>query len=377
MSSKTYKKSVYIVYSNFMDDYGEKFQIGGIQQYIFGLIEVFNKDFNIKVIQKANSHFDRKFGDFEVKGFSCSSRNLGANLFERIKNEINPEDYLIWGSDRIAAKIKHQNTVSIQHGITFDFLDYKNITFGNILEKSLIFSVFYRLLQQYSAGKYFLRAPKVVCVDNNFLNWIRTVLPRNLTDRAVVIPNFSKLPLTTQIKVIDSGNIKILFARRFVEYRGVYILCDIVEYFLKKYTNVEFGIYGGGPLEAYLKEKFDGEKRVHISSYTADMAQEIQLQYDISLIPTYGSEGTSLSLLESMACGCVPVATNVGGMTNIVIDGYNGFLVNPDKDDFIKRIEYLICNPEIMSRVRKNARQTIEEGFSFEKWAEKWNNIID
>ncbi|MCF8272900.1 MAG: glycosyltransferase family 4 protein [Flavobacteriaceae bacterium] len=374
-SSKNTKASIYIIYSNFLDDEGQKHVIGGIQQYIFGLISVFKDDFDIVIVQKAKSNFYKKIDGYSVFGYKVNYKYLGKELLKKIENLIKPPDYIIWATDRLSTKTKHKNTISIQHGITFDFIDYKNLKLQNWLKKSLCLSVLYRLFQQYNAVKYFLTTSKVVCVDYNFLNWVRTVLPRSLTDRAIVIPNFSKLP--EKPRNLKPRNIKILFARRFVEYRGVYVLSEIIDYVLLKYSHIEFGIYGEGPLENYLQEKFGKIKNVKISSYSANQAHDIQLNYDISLVPTYGSEGTSLSLLESMACGCIPIASNVGGMTNIVIDGFNGFLVNPNSKDFIDKIEYLINNPAIISKIRENARKTIEEGFSFSVWEEKWKKVIN
>ena len=203
------KTSIYIIYSNFLDDEGQKHVIGGIQQYIFGLINVFHKDFSIKVIQKAKTSFYKKFDEYDVYAFDVSKNKIAKELYYKIKDEINPSDYIIWASDRISAKINHKNTISIQHGITFDFLDYKSIRLGNLIKSSLALSILYRLFQYGSAITYFLKTPQVVCVDYNFLNWIRTILPRTITDRAVVIPNFSKIP-NAYNKTRENKNISIL-----------------------------------------------------------------------------------------------------------------------------------------------------------------------
>ena len=374
--SKKEKPTMYILYPLFLDEKGEEFIIGGIQQYILGLINTFKNDFTIVIVQKAKFNFCKKFDDYIVKGSFLSKKNIGKELYKTIAKNIKKDDFIIWATDRISIKTKQINTISIQHGITFDFIDYNNIKFGRLLKKSLTLSILYRILQQYSAIKFFLRTPKVVCVDYNFLNWARIILPRNITDRAIVIPNFSKLPDKSKRLDKEKKDIKILFARRFVEYRGVFILSEIIEHFLKNNSNVYFGIYGEGPLESFLKEKFDKFENIKISSYKAEDSQKIQLEYDISLIPTYGSEGTSLSLLESMSCGCVPIASNIGGMTNVVIDRYNGFLVDPIAADFIDKIEYLIDNPNEINRISEAARNSIEYGFLFHQWQERWKKII-
>jgi len=373
--TKKSKPIIYIIYSLFLTEKGDRVVIGGIQKYILGLINVFYKNYDVKIIQKANINFERTLDNYQVLGFKVDdNKKIGKELYSKIESKVNESDYIIWGTDRISEKIKHKKTISIQHGITFDFIDYSNIKYGSLLKKSLTLSVIYRLFQYFNAVKFFLRASKVVCVDYNFLNWIRTILPRSLTKRAIVITNYSELPDSTLIN--NKKNIKILFARRFVEYRGVYILCEIIENISKKYNNVEFGIYGEGPLEGFLTEKLKNYKNVTISSFSSEEALEIPLSYSISLIPTYGSEGTSLSLIESMACGCVPIASNIGGMTNVILDGYNGFLVSPNSKEFCNKLEFLINNQQDLEVMSRNARYSIEKSFSFKKWANQWNEVI-
>ena len=52
---------------------------------------------------------------------------------------------------------------------------------------------------------------------------------------------------------------------------------------------------------------------------------------DISIIPTLHSEGTSFTCLESMASQLPIIASNVGGLGNLIIDGFNGILINPNE----------------------------------------------
>lgn len=367
------KPNLYIIYSLFYTKNGEDIIIGGIQNYILGLIEVFHQDFNIKIIQKSSKNFKIESDKYNVYGFKLKGNKVGKELHDNIRFELKENDYLVWASDRISCKTKHKKTISIQHGITFDFIDYQNIKIGKILKKSLLLSIVYRQFQYFNAIRFFLNSSKVVCVDYNFLNWVRTILPRKLTQRAFVITNYSKIP---DLKLTKSNDIKILFARRFVDYRGVYLMVELVKQISKKYDNVSFGIYGEGPLEKYIQQELGGYDNVLISKFSTKDSTKIPLEYNISIIPTIASEGTSLSLIESMACGCVPIASNVGGMTNVVLDSYNGFLVNPDSTEFINKLEYLILNPQELNRMSINSRETIIHSFSFKKWKNEWLEVF-
>ena len=356
---------------------GQDHTIGGIQRYIFGLIDVFQEKYKIIIIQKSSLDFKKSFKNHLVYGFKTSKRNFAKELYSKIENHLNDQDIIIWASDRISTKINHKKVISIQHGITFDFLDYDNIYFGSILKKSRFLSYVYRLFQYKNAIKYFNTSPKVVCVDYNYINWVRTVMPRMLTLKATVIPNFAKITGSFIPTKININEINIIFARRFVKYRGVYIMAKIIEDLIKKRPNLKFSIYGEGPKENYLIHKFKLYDNVKISKYKLTDLDGIYDGHQISIIPTFGSEGTSLSLLESMEAGCVPIASNVGGITNIIIDGFNGFLVNPNHKEFIKKIEFLLNHPNKLNEIRLNANKTISDGFNFKIWSSKWEDVIN
>ena len=93
-------------------------------------------------------------------------------------------------------------------------------------------------------------------------------------------------------------------------------------------------------------------------------------------MPTVGSEGTSLSLLEAMAAGCAVICSNVGGMTNIILDGYNGLMVNPDENSFYEGICELIDNNELREEIASNGKKTVEKAFSLDRWNKKWKTTI-
>ena len=74
-----------------------------------------------------------------------------------------------------------------------------------------------------------------------------------------------------------------------------------------------------------------------------------------------------------MACGCPVLATNVGGVPNVVEDGVNGILVPPkDPHRMAAAIQTLLADPEKLNKMGFQARNTIEQGFSWEKIGSKF-----
>ena len=78
-----------------------------------------------------------------------------------------------------------------------------------------------------------------------------------------------------------------------------------------------------------------------------------------------------------MASGCAVIASNVGGMSNIIIDGYNGLLINPVQTELVEALEKLIKDASLRKYLSEKAYETVKSGFSYEKWRNKWLKLIE
>ena len=147
---------------------------------------------------------------------------------------------------------------------------------------------------------------------------------------------------------------------------------------MKKYNNVSITFAGEGPDEEYINNKFKNNSKVTITKYNSNESLAIHSRHDIAVVPTIGSEGTSLSLLEAMASGCVAICSNVGGMTNIILDGFNGIMFDPyNEDDLYYAIERVITDKALRQKLAENGYKTVKESFSLDIWKERWSRVID
>ena len=369
---------VFIIYHRLFDYKGETLTVGGIQTYILNLAEMFvNHGIEVIVYQLADFDWVKTYNNFKVYGIkklkTRNTRKQSKLLLTKVLELYENDDIVIWGTYDVTVRNLNIKSLAIQHGISFDYIP--DNLFYRVLKK-INMSGIYKALQRRKAVYYFLNTKYKVCVDYNFLNWIRTMVDREYLKNIEIIPNFSYTSPYKSVNLDNDKNIYILFARRFVPQRGVTILIEIIDYFIKNYNDVYFTIAGEGTFENFLKNKYENIKNVTITKYSYKDSLKIHSKHHISLIPTYGSEGTSFSLLESMSAGCVPIASNVGGMTNIILDGFNGFLVNPESRNFIKKIEFLIRNPEKRRTMSLNAKLSCNEAFSYEMWEQKWIDYV-
>ena len=73
-----------------------------------------------------------------------------------------------------------------------------------------------------------------------------------------------------------------------------------------------------------------------------------------------------------MAAGLPIISTDQGAITESVIDGVNGFIVEKQNPQQIaEKIKFLIENPELKKKMGKESRRRYEENFTEEKMVER------
>ncbi|MCX6695318.1 MAG: glycosyltransferase family 4 protein [Candidatus Altiarchaeota archaeon] len=91
---------------------------------------------------------------------------------------------------------------------------------------------------------------------------------------------------------------------------------------------------------------------------------------DVFVQPTLYVEAYGLVVAEAMSCGKPPVASRIGGLKNIIQDGFNGLFVEPGNiEELADRIEEVLGDKELAKRLGDNALKTVEEKFSISKMA--------
>lgn len=92
--------------------------------------------------------------------------------------------------------------------------------------------------------------------------------------------------------------------------------------------------------------------------------------HHITLFPSL-AEGFGVGLLEAMACGLAPVATNVGGPAVLVRDGHNGLSVSPgDTPGLLAALERLLGDRQLLRQLQEAARESAKP-FAFTRVAEE------
>lgn len=141
-------------------------------------------------------------------------------------------------------------------------------------------------------------------------------------------------------------------------------------------TGVRFFIIGNGHYKPHLQKmltkgsvkwsesnNFEAGSKVIFTSWIENLEEQIHGLDIIAL--TSLNEGTPLSLLEAQVCSKPVVATNVGGVQDIILEGMTGILTEPgDVEHFTKGLLLLIENEQVRDKMGRKAGIFAAENFS-------------
>lgn len=316
-----------------------------------------------RIIQNANSDFSKDFFGIPVIGVQTNSDGDIKLMSKKFRNFCKDSDLVIASPADLGCALYGLKVIAINHGIYWDH-KYKRLKSSNIAEYNNIFDA--------------LRvASRVVAVDTNFINWLRTY-DYPLAEKASYIPNYFDSKIFQVNEKDFSGKIRVLYPRRLYEARGIFIVLKAFDYLLPKHPELELHLVGqaneeDGKIVAQHIERY--RDRVTWQEFDMGEMNSVYQESHIVLVPTLYAEGTSLSCIEAMATNNALIATNIGGLPNLVIDGFNGHLINPKYEDLITSLEFFLKNRPLLKEMSNNGL-AMSKTFEKNNWLARWKKII-
>ncbi|OGP88475.1 MAG: hypothetical protein A2156_03350 [Deltaproteobacteria bacterium RBG_16_48_10] len=163
---------------------------------------------------------------------------------------------------------------------------------------------------------------------------------------------------------------------RIIPQKGQKVLLSAVPGVLERHPETLFLIIGGIFLkeEAYRRElleiieKSGIEKRAKLTGFRSDIGNIIR-SLDLVVLPSIAPEAFPLSILEAMSLGKAVIASNIGGVKEIIEDGVNGLLVEPNRPEQItQKIIYLFNHQEIYDTIGQRAREVVIQKYSLRNY---------
>jgi glycosyltransferase involved in cell wall biosynthesis len=182
---------------------------------------------------------------------------------------------------------------------------------------------------------------------------------------------------TNNNKMLDLPNdnyIKILFLGGYDAYKkGIEDVIAAIPKILEKNKNVMFILSSSKKLNVKINKEY--ENILLLDWIPLEDKIPLYNSCDIFLLPSY-DEGLPYSLIEAMAAGLPIIASNIGGIPEVVKDNENGFLINPgDIQEMLNKINFLIENESVRLKMGINNKNLIKSNYSLDNNIKKIKEV--
>lgn len=200
---------------------------------------------------------------------------------------------------------------------------------------------------------------------------------------AVVVPEYDKAgTLSVRAEIckrftLPENSRIVVSAGRLSPEKGHRFLVEAIQQVVAKYKDVIFILCGDGPCKEELEcqAKSSGVDRFCRFPGFQRNIQEIFQAMDLMVLPSL-TEGLPNVVLESFALAKTVVATKVGGVPELVVDGENGYLVESQRPDLLAQaILDCLDSPETMAEMGRRGYEKVVAEFSFEGQTKKLEKI--
>ena len=308
--------------------------IGGIAQHVKSLKNFLEKNNNIVEIISSENTFT-----IPIKGLKNPSFMISSFLKTKFK-----KNFDIVHAHNIPSALAMKNSpgkkILTIHGIFSEQIDQLHgKTTGNISKKyekdALSWADMITVISKESYDYYTSLGHKVIQIPN-----------------AIDISSLS----TDEDRKYEK---QVLFAGRLSKEKGVKTLIEICK---KLPHDIHLIIIGDGPEVENIKKLESSQNNIHyLGSKNHQQTISLIKGSDVLVQPSF-SEGISTTILESMACKTVIVASNVGGNLELIQDQESGILVEPTNPEiFCEKIIELISDKLLRNKLSTLSYENVKK----------------
>jgi len=192
-------------------------------------------------------------------------------------------------------------------------------------------------------------------------------------EKIFVRPNFIEPDALPLLSAPGSGDYALFLGRLSAE-KGPWTVVRAFE----KIRDFPLKIVGTGPLEAELKQYIRDRKLDNIEMVGFKGGEDKWRMINDALfavIPSECYETCSIVALEYLSGGKPVIASNLGGLPNVIEDGKTGLLYRSgDVPDLVEKIRYLLSNPARIAEMGRSGRRVAETRFGPQ---ESYSNLMN
>ena len=224
-----------------------------------------------------------------------------------------------------------------------------------------------------------------VCVAPSLLKGMPEFLAEDsLFSVANGIPELGLIP-QSEARSMNSGSpgLKILYVSNFTENKGWRLLREVAEELCSENESLEFDFFGAPTGECPLSElqevflKGSDPQKVRYCGILEDGDKSrVFNEADILAFPSF-NEAFPITLLEAMSVGLPIVATEVGGISDAVLNDKGGLIVPAkDKTAFKAALSLMIQDFELRKRFGEFNMRRFENSFTSEAFCQSWAELL-
>lgn len=171
---------------------------------------------------------------------------------------------------------------------------------------------------------------------------------------------------------INKTSNKILFFGRISPYKGIEELCQIILELIPDFRDLKLVIAGSGDFYFDIKP-YEKNPNFEIINRYITIEEMVQLFQETKfLICPYKDATQSGVILSALGLNKPVVATNVGGIAEVIEDQKTGFLVEKDNHDALKeKLKELLANPELLINIERGIKDSKLNGKN------NWSTIVE
>jgi len=218
-----------------------------------------------------------------------------------------------------------------------------------------------------------------IVLGNNLRPIFNWLLPDS---KIYVVPNGGTFNVNYSARNHDK--IRVLYLGNFIKTKGVLEVLYSAPEVCKKYKNVEY-VFAGELLEPEIKNIFDSFKKEHpelpiniVGTVKGEAKIKVLNEADIFVFPTYyRNEGHPWVIVEAMAAGLPVISCNHAAISESVIEGVNGYLVEKQNvQQVVEKIDILASDKALRDKMGAESRRLYLENFTEEKMIERLSGVF-
>ena len=316
---------------------------------------------------------------------ALSEKGFRQKLIARKDSELTKRIQYLSGLDIIETNFFGLNAFSkVSEKSLFHFHDSRSFSFFYLHDLNRESNYIYtRRVQRppkvsFMSKKIYKGARCIICLSSSIENSVKNSLGKDI--ESIIIPSASanfdfdskkSLKIRQELKQkFIVGHIGVLDD----SHKGQLDIIELAKQAKSKDLDIGFVIVGSGRDESMLKKESNSLDNIYFTGQVENIGDYLDA-FDVFIFPSR-HEGLGSTLLDAINFGLPIIARDVGGISDIIDDGMNGYLVSEHNSDFFTPLNELYSSERIRNRISE-ANKKQSDAFSIERMTDSYISLYN